>query len=165
MATRNPIVMSIEGVPESRALIREFGATAERKLQSLVQRTAIRVQADAVRSIQRGPKSGRVYKRGNVAHRASAPGQAPATDTGALASSVARVDGKLTAAVGTGLEYGKHLEFGTTRMEARPWLIPALERNRAFYNAGVNKIIAESIQEIGKKAALLVKRLARSRGR
>ncbi len=37
----------------------------------------------------RGPKSGRVYRRKSVVHRASAPGEAPAIDTGILRFSIA----------------------------------------------------------------------------
>lgn len=34
------------------------------------------------------PHSGRIYTRGNVQHQASAPGEAPAIDTGALVNSI-----------------------------------------------------------------------------
>jgi len=62
-------------------------------------------------------------------HQASAPGEPPKTDTGGLVSSIAIVLGTMKAQVGTGLEYGKYLEFGTTRMEPRPWLYPSLMEN------------------------------------
>jgi len=76
-------------------------------------------------------------------HTASAPGEAPATDTGALRSSVkTSVEGhgrKLRGAVGTNLEYGRRLEFGHIRgrsdegtqlpsEKARPWLDPSFKR-------------------------------------
>lgn len=158
---KNPISARLDGFDETRALLKTLGGEAEKGLQALVARTAIRVQVDAVRSIQRGPKTGRVYRRGSVTHRASAPGQPPATDTGALASSVARVDGKLEAAVGTGLEYGKHLEFGTSTIKARPWLIPALEKNREFFREGVKKLLEKAAKDGVRQAAVLVARLRR----
>jgi hypothetical protein len=39
------------------------------------------------------------------------------------------------------MEYGKHLEYGTLNMQARPFMFPSLEKNRRkilqrFKNAG-----------------------------
>ena len=48
---------------------------------------AQRIVRDAQVAIASPPKTGRIYKRGNVTHQASAPGEAPATDTGNLANS------------------------------------------------------------------------------
>lgn len=90
---------------------------------------------DAKRSVARGPKTGRVYRRGNITHQASAPGEPPATDTGVLVNSIV---GDVTRAqnnqvqgyVRAGAGYAGYLEFGTRRMAARPFLFPAIERNR-----------------------------------
>jgi hypothetical protein len=95
-----------------------------------VQAAAQECRTNAVRLIQE-QSFGQWVKRsrqggGTYAHVASRPGAPPNTDTGALARSVAveRVsDG--VADVGTSLEYGKYLEHGTYKMEARPWLVPA----------------------------------------
>ena len=90
------------------------------------------VRTEAVRSIQRGSRSGITYKRGSVFHRASAPGEQPKTDTGSLVSSIfssLRKDrSRPVAFVGSDIVYAKHLEFGTRRMAARPWLQPAFDR-------------------------------------
>lgn len=60
-------------------------------------------------------------------HKASAPGQYPATDTGTLSRSIIverSVPGpRMEGTVGTRLEYGSWLEFGTTKMAKRPWLL------------------------------------------
>ena len=107
--------------------------------------SALLVETEAKRSIQRGPKSGKIYKRGGVTHQASAPGEAPATDTGVLVGSVShrvKRDG-FEAEVGTNVKYGAHLEFGTSKMAARPWLQPALEANR-------DKITKRIITEVNK---------------
>jgi HK97 gp10 family phage protein len=69
-------------------------------------------------------------------HLPSQPGSPPAVDTGRLRASIThRIEGggweKTTRGyVGTNVIYGRYLEFGTSRMAARPWLIPALERHR-----------------------------------
>lgn len=64
-------------------------------------------------------------------HKASAPGEYPQTDTGRLVSSVAiepATANVLVGRVGTNLEYGPWLEFGTRNMAPRPWLNPSFEK-------------------------------------
>lgn len=106
---------------------------------------AVLIQGDARRLIQRGARSGRIYRRGGVQHQASAPGEPPKTDLGGLAPSIfAELDqDKLGAEVGTNLAYGKHLEFGTTKMAARPWLGRTFEANRER----VGKLIADAARQ------------------
>ncbi len=92
--------------------------------------TALELQGDVKKRIQRGPATGRVYKKNNPQrlHRASAPGEAPMTDTGRLANSINfdRV-GDLTATVGSNLIYALYLEYGTMDMRPRPYFRPAVE--------------------------------------
>src|SRR6185436_646816 len=100
--------------------------------QSLTESSLV-VQAEARQSILKGPKTGRVYvRRGRIRHRASAPGQPPASDTGTLARSIViDVDkDKMTASVGSNVKYAPFLELGTSRMAARPFLKRALEVKR-----------------------------------
>lgn len=75
------------------------------------------------------PKHGRLYQRGRKAHIASAPGEAPAVDTGNLKNSF-RVwqYGADAWAVGPSAVYGAPLEFGTVRMGKRPFLKPSAEQ-------------------------------------
>lgn len=76
------------------------------------------------------PGTGHEYTHGSVVHQASAPGQPPAVDTGALRASV-MVD-KVTAeeaVIAPHMEYAEHLEFGTVNMEPRPFLRPALDES------------------------------------
>jgi HK97 gp10 family phage protein len=111
---------------------------------------ALLVHGEAVRSIQQGPKTGIMYGKlrdikkinfnlpgKNAAlkrvHQASAPGEAPATDTGNLVKSGSVTldpDGK-SATVRFKAPYGPDLEFGTKNMAARPFLVPAFEKNKA----------------------------------
>ena len=73
----------------------------------------------------------------------SAPGEAPAVDTGRLRASIThRVEmesGEVVGYVGTNVEYAPYLEFGTTRMKPRPFMVPAIERNREWIK---NKLAA-----------------------
>ena len=64
-------------------------------------------------------------------HQASAPGQAPASDTGNLVSQIiVRPKNPDEVAVESNALYSSFLEFGTSKMLARPFLFPATERSR-----------------------------------
>lgn len=113
------------------------------------------VAAEGTRLIQTGPKTGRVYRRRGVTHRASAPGEAPASDSGQLAgSSVIRHNVQQLTAVaswakryarplelgsaytlgvpgsGAGQPDAAQLELGTQKLEPRPFARPALANTR-----------------------------------
>ena len=105
-----------------------LGDDADMVILKTITDLTLTTQALAKKGIQRGPKSGKTYRRGNVVHQASAPGQYPATDTGRLASSVMvnlPTPASMFGEVGTNVIYGPMLEFGTSRMAARPWLLPS----------------------------------------
>ena len=94
------------------------------------------IVADAKRSVARGPKTGRIYSYHGIRHQASAPGEPPATNTGVLINSIVgevttNADNKIQGYVRAGAGYAGYLEFGTRRMAARPFLNPAIERNKA----------------------------------
>lgn len=98
------------------------------------------VRGEAVTSIQRGNKTGELYTKYNPKrqHQASAAGEAPATDTGLLVSSItSNVKQSGTTLIGqiiASTEYAPALEFGTTKMAARPFMQPALDKNRKKIN-------------------------------
>lgn len=102
------------------------------KMKNVVFTAANYVRSEAILSIGQGAKSGRIYKRGNIFHQASAAGQAPATDTGFLVNNIALVfDADRTgASVESRAPYSGELEFGTKNMGARPFLHPAVEKSR-----------------------------------
>ena len=94
----------------------------------VVRATAFDIQADTARRIQTGPKTGRIYRRGKRAHQASAPGESPATDLGALAASYrAKPVRRGIWRVGSPQAYAAPLEFGDRRgrLKARPHLRPS----------------------------------------
>ena len=92
-----------------------------------VRNTAIRaIQDQSVGNVvTRTRASGTTYQ-----HIASAPGDAPNTDTGRLVGSVQVEIEEAAVLVGSTLEYAGMLEFGTARMQPRPWLNPSMEANR-----------------------------------
>jgi HK97 gp10 family phage protein len=148
------ITMKMEGAEAAIRNLRRYGAAAQAEVEKAIVKTAVGIQGHAVQAIQGGPKTGTVYTRSpgqnlSATHRASSPGEAPATDTGRLVSSIIwRMDGS-DALVGSSIRnppYPKFLEFGTVNMAERPFLRPALDANR--------KPLLDRLREIHKKALL-----------
>jgi len=81
-----------------------------------------------IQRVSRGGGGGRTYRRGRGrTHRASAPGEYPATDSGRLANSIAyQMHGPREGSVFSDLEYARYLTEGTAHMEARRMLADAL---------------------------------------
>ena len=79
-------------------------------------------------SIQQHQSKGRTYGK----HTASVAGNPPNSDTGFLASNIFMVldADKFGGSVESRADYSGFLEFGTSKMGARPYLQPALEENR-----------------------------------
>lgn len=154
-------------LPERLDLSR-LTAEMETALEQTLMGASKIIENDAKASIATGPKSGRIYTtywRTNrrtmlpfptaeqrVPHRASAPGEAPATDTGRLIGSIFGGARKLNAWVEVRSHYGRWLEFGTRRIQARPFLIPAVERNRARITAMLQAAISTGASRFARKA-------------
>jgi hypothetical protein len=119
--------IKVDGLQALLKQLRDVGLASETATLEVITDIVTDTHALAVAGIQGGPKTGRVY--GN--HQASAPGQYPASDTGRLAAGVRMViptEATMTGQVGTNVVYGPMLEFGTSKMAARPWLLPSFER-------------------------------------
>lgn len=56
-----------------------------------------------------------------------------AVDTGNLRRNIEHGVDDDTAYIGTNVEYGKYVEYGTSRMPARPFLKQAVENHKAEY--------------------------------
>ena len=106
----------------------------EPQVRQLIGRAGNLVRNTAVSSINQGAKSGVLYEKYNPrrTHKASAAGEPPATDTGFLVNNIflnVDTDG-LGASVESRADYSSFLEFGTSKMAARPFMQPALEENK-----------------------------------
>lgn len=140
--------VSIVGLAALNKSLSNYSKRFEKETVRAVNVTANNVRNNAIRSIKQH-SAGETYEkyRPRRTHTASAPGGAPNTDTGRLINSIT-VDKsntvKPTAEVIAGAEYATWLEFGTTNMEARPFMFPALEKERPEYE--------KRIREIPKKA-------------
>ncbi len=126
------VKVEIKGLKEVNAALQAYGKDLGNSLALIVDATALEAVTDVRKAIQGPPKTGREYARGvnnDKVHRASAPGEAPATDTGGLVISIYNESrGKYAKAIGSRLDYAYYLEFGTFKMAKRPSWIPAVER-------------------------------------
>lgn len=100
--------------------------------------------------VARNPKAKMRNLRGLGVHRASAPGQPPAVDTGMLRRSMQIDVSRLKernprGRVGTNVNYAKGLEYGTRKVRPRPYFRPVARKAR------------KKIVEQFKAAGLIVK--------
>ena len=111
------------------------------------------IRGEAIKSIQTGAKSGVMYQKYNPRreHRASAPGQAPASDTGNLVSKITVKQKSLNVVhVESNADYSSFLEYGTSKMEARPFMFPAFEKSKKPIINAVFKRVKNKIEEYTK---------------
>jgi len=148
------------------------------EINKAVYASAQKVSTEAKKSILDGNKSGRIdnrrrsgsvigtavnFNNGVVAaegsfrggfHRASAPGEAPASDTGRLVNSInsyAVGNGEAISVAGRGtVKYATMLEFGTSKMAARPFMFPALEKSKAWISARIQDAVRRGIEAAKK---------------
>lgn len=140
----------VEGMEELQANMDKLSKEYTRAVAQAAVAGAELVRGEAVRSIQNTSTGERVTRSraggGQYDHTASAPGDAPNTDTGRLVSSI-QVDVRpFGIFVGSTLQYAGHLEFGTSSMDARPWLNPALEAQRR----SVERLMIDAARPEGK---------------
>lgn len=145
--------VKVEGLERIHRVSRQVQQSIDTELKRALLVSAKKVEGDAKRSIMEGGKTGRIYKRGGVVHRASAPGEAPANDTGRL---VNNINSSLNTVKGNeatvwvnkaSVAYAAMLEFGTHLMSARPFFFPALERNKEWIRERLNKAVRDGARK------------------
>ena len=121
---------------------KQFLANMKKRLKDNAQKNVKRsmakavnlVRNEAVKSILLNPRTGPVVTRRGMKMNISAAGSPPASDTGFLASQISsEVETKGGQVIGTIISaapYSASLEFGTTKMPARPFLQPALRSSK-----------------------------------
>lgn len=123
-----------------------------RRVQEAVERgveaTAEWVRDESVRKIVEPPKTGRVYsgfpfRVGLPDHQASAPGEAPADDSGDLRRSGKVAADGLTAEVTFDAGYAGNLEYGIPTgeypLEPRPFLRPTVLEGQKLVKGIIEK--------------------------
>lgn len=106
------------------------------------------VHAEGTRLMQESPRGGKVYVSKGRTHKASAPGEPPAVDTGSLVQSGVITPNyeDISATVKWTSDHAEPLEFGTDKMEPRPFARPAVANKQKEINDIVASRIAEALK-------------------
>lgn len=151
--------------PPADVDLRLLEAEVERAIEQTMAGCAQLIANDAKVAVARGPKTGRIYDTRFVRlpsgaifptekrtpHQASASGEAPATDTGKLVSSIVAAAKGFTAYVEARSVYGVWLEYGTRYMLPRPFLLPAFESNRERCANLIRGAVASAMTHFAQK--------------
>lgn len=142
--------IKIPGMAKTTENMTKYANEYKRAVQLAANATALDVQRHAKTSIQRGEKTGKVYPpvkgvRGKP-HRASAPGEAPATDTGRLVNNIHVKLNQMPTEVQANVRYADALE---NKMN-RPFLGPALAANQKKHEERIKKAHATALNKVGR---------------
>lgn len=117
------IRITVSNLDAVQRALDQYGAKAEKEIATVLDAVGTSI-INGVKKQMRASKSGRTYKRGKNGrdHVASAPGEAPAVDTGRLINSsiYKRQVNPLQIVVGSNVKYSEYLEFGTRKIKPRP---------------------------------------------
>lgn len=108
------------------------------------------VRNEALTLILKTAKTGRIYRRGRRQHQASAPGEAPASDTGTLVNRIRTSydPDNLVGTITASTAYAAPLEYGTSRMAARPYLRPALANRLDAITADIQREVSAAVAAV-----------------
>jgi HK97 gp10 family phage protein len=101
---------------------------------NITEKAADKMATEMKKSILSGAKSGNQYFKNGARHTASAPGQSPANQSGALVKSIKVSKEKNKSIISISKNYAVFLEFGTSRMRARPFIIPAFQKTKKWFS-------------------------------
>ena len=114
-------------------------AEYKRRAQAAGDEAMNELQAAAVETLSQ-PGHGRTYKRGEIVHRASAPGEPPATDTGINRRTVGWIKtGPFRWMFGAGSIVLLWLERGTRFIDPRPWVWASIRRALPKMRAAIRR--------------------------
>ena len=147
----------VKGLRELEKNLQQLGIDITGFVDGAVNDVALQVQSTAIKSIHKVSPGQTVQRQrqggeGTYDHVASKPGDAPNTDTGRLSNSIAleHRKGSREAYVSTDVEYASELEFGTRRVEARPFLQPAVDS--ADIIGASTRAVNRAIEKANKRA-------------
>lgn len=133
----------IAGAAQFTAKLRNNSVQAAQVIDNAVFELANRVETDAFNSIKEGSVS-------DAGHVPSAPGEPPNNDSSVLADNIETIRGSepgtIKYTVSSNAPYAAFLEFGTSKMAARPYMRPALEKNRER----ISKRLAAAINQANR---------------
>ena len=126
----------------------QFYQRARDRVQRVLVRKGHDIATEMLNLILDTPKTG--FPVGSLGSRwwqavqRSAPGEPPASQTGRLVDSIRVVEGDLRVRVEAAVRHAPWLEFGTERMEPRPFIRPARDAHIASLVAEVQAVLATS---------------------
>ena len=84
------VQIQVKGIKEALKSLKALEKDLQEPFREVIKGGAQLIRGEAIKSIQTGPKSGRTYEKYNPrrTHKASAPGQPPASDTGNLVRNI-----------------------------------------------------------------------------
>lgn len=134
--------MGLKGGDKHLRRLRRLSAAATKVAGAIVYEGADMIRADAFQKISAGSVSG-------AGHKPAAPGAYPNRDTGVLQANlkVART-GPLTAEVRSEAAHSAPLEFGTSKMAARPFMRPSRDAKKPE----IEKRFAEQMSKVVKQS-------------
>ena len=122
--------------------IEALKSKAEAETARAVRATAQAIRNDAITAVKSHLSAGNVYTRGTVKHVASKPGSPPNQDRGTLTRNIrVTMNDDLTADISSNAPYSAALEFGTSNIDARPFMTPAVEGQRVKHKERLQKAI------------------------
>ena len=140
------------------ALVKKLKGVSQGARGPIIQalaKVAIDTATEAKILIQRGVKTGIVYSQTSPrrTHKASAPGEAPATDTGRLVASIHHtVDERdLSSEALSDVEYAPFLELGTRHIAKRPFFMPAFAMMKKKNVKTFARIVGRAVERAAGK--------------
>ena len=133
--------MPLKGASQHVARLRALaGASTDRLVEQALFAAGEMIQVEAQLSITRGAVSGKN-------HVPSKPGEPPNQDTGVLAGNIETTRaGRLRVRVTSKAPYSAPLEFGTSKMAARPFMRPARDKMKPQARALVVRAVKKARQ-------------------
>lgn len=132
--------MPLRGSKAHLARLRKLTRDTERFVGQALFAGGNRIQVEAQLSITQGAVSGKN-------HVPSKPGEPPNQDTGRLADNIETVQkGPLLVEVSSNAPYSAPLEFGTSKMAARPFMRPARDKKRREVVDLVQRAVSEAVR-------------------
>ena len=138
-------------------LYQQFNAALQRRLEANLVIAGELVATEVRRNIQKSPRGGKTYVKTNPnrVHKASAPGESPATDLGFLVRSIQmqpdldnlRVQ---VVSLSTIAPYAKRLEFGdlSRGLQPRPFMFKGLQAKKQKAIDIVQRAINQALREM-----------------
>lgn len=135
--------LELKGLDKLTKRLDAKAKAAVQEVQMALEEGSQLIKNEIIMQMEHHTSSGKTYKRtkSGKTHTSSAPGSAPNIDLGTLVGSIdyKRI-GQFAYEIGSyGVIYAKYLERGTSRMQKRPWLLPAFKKESPTIYAKIVK--------------------------